>query len=638
MSLFGLFDSGKSALISSQTALATTSHNIANASTPGYTRQKAVFTTANPFILGGNLVGRGAVVASIERDYDRFIESQLLGQQHNFGKSYALEQELSQVEQIFNEVAGYGLSTQLDSFFNAWQDVANDPEGMAQRTVLLQETNALIEKTGKMETSLKNQLRYINDNISDIAGKINTIASNIAELNVNIRKIEGVTGAEIANDLRDQRGQLLKDLGELIDFNSFEDDNGVTVIVGWHALVSNEDTNSLSVAVNVEGNTDLYLTGTNITSRITKGQIGGLLAVRDEIESTSLTTLRKLVAAVTNEVNMIHAKGFGLDTQASDFTITDITADQFPSTTGTINTATITDFTTFVPGDYQIDINAAADGYDIYKDGTLLSSVAAGGYTPGDNIVVNGLTITTTVNPVANDSFYVTAHGNNLFDDLSVYSNDLESSDANVTSATIFNRTSLTYDEYEIRFTGAAAYDVYNVSDGVNVVTGAAYVSGDSIRFDGMEVVITDDTGAPAAGDRFLISPLKNAIQNFSAAITNPDKIAASSTSTGIPGDNINALDLANLSHTEITNLDNSTVTGYYSQIVSISGSQSRTAIDNLMFDENLLSKIRATQQSISGVSIDEETANLIRYQRAYEAGARIIRTADELMEVLINL
>jgi flagellar hook-associated protein 1 FlgK len=638
MSLFGLFDSGKSALFASQIGLATTSHNIANASTPGYTRQKVLFEPADAMILGGTLVGRGVVAGTIERDYDRFIQAQLLGQQQNYGRSYALEQELSQLEQIFNELEGFGLSTQLDSFFNAWQDVSNDPEGIPQRTVLLQETDALIQKAVKMEANITNQLGYINDNISDIVNDINAIATNIASLNIDIRKVEGVSGAEKANDLRDSREKLLNDLAELISFNSFEDTDGISIIVGGHALVTSDGTNTLSVSVNTEGNNELYLAGSNLTTRITNGQLGGLLAVRDDIESTSLNSMRKLIAAVINEVNMVHAKGFGLDTQASDFTITDITADQFPSTVGSINTATITDFTSFVPGDYQIDINATQDGYDIYKDGTLLSTVAAGGYTAGNDIVINGLTVTFTGAQAANDSFYITARGNNLFNDLSVYSLDLESSAANITSASVFNRASLTYDEYEIRFTNATTYDVYNVDDGVNVITGASYTSGNSIRFDGLEAVITDDTGAPAAGDRFLVSPLENAVQYFSAAITDPYKIAASSTSTGIPGNNINALNMINLAQTQLSDLDSSTMTSYYSQIVSVAGSRSNAAIDNLKFDENLLSRLEFTRQSISGVSIDEETANLIRFQRAYQAGARLIRVADELMEILVNI
>ncbi|MBI5408124.1 MAG: hypothetical protein HZA14_02010 [Nitrospirae bacterium] len=131
MSIFGLFDIGKSAIFASQTALNVVSNNIANVNTPGYSRQEVVLQIASPIEVRGDFLGRGVQTADIRRHYDKFLHLQIIGQNQSYGRSFALDQGLSQVEQVFNEARSLGLSNSLDAFFNAWQKVSTNPEGMA---------------------------------------------------------------------------------------------------------------------------------------------------------------------------------------------------------------------------------------------------------------------------------------------------------------------------------------------------------------------------------------------------------------------------------------------------------------------------------------------------------------------------
>jgi flagellar hook-associated protein 1 FlgK len=140
------------------------------------------------------------------------------------------------------------------------------------------------------------------------------------------------------------------------------------------------------------------------------------------------------------------------------------------------------------------------------------------------------------------------------------------------------------------------------------------------------------------ARDFFSVSPLTNAVKNFGVALTDPQKIAAASSAATIPGDNTNAVAIAGLQQSNITGLGGSTFTGFYKGIVSTVGTMSREASDNFNFDQNLLTQIENRQQSVSGVSLDEEAANLIKFQRAFEAGAMMIKTTDELLQTLLNL
>jgi len=540
MPIFGLFEIGKSTLFASQTALSVTGNNIANVNTPGFSRQEVILEVANPAAIGGGYMGMGVKVSDIKRHYDRFIQSQLTGQHQNYGRSFALNQTLSQIEQIFNEAKDMGLSASLTDYFNAWNEVATNPEGQPQRTVLLQEANGLTSTAKSMERGILDTLRHTNEEIKDIVDRINSIASDIARLNGKIVQIEAGESSGKAIDLRDQRDRLLNELSDLVEFTSYEDRNGsITVVVGMRNLVFGEKTNTLSTGINDGGDNDLFLDGINITTRINKGRLGGLMAVREDIESNSLKNLRRLIASLIKETNLIHRSGYGLDAST----------------------------------------------------------------------------------------------GNDFFDSLQLSTRDY-SQGADITSATITDLSQLTLDEYDITFDAANNYYVYNKQTG-SLVTSGAYTPGNPINFDGIEVVIT---GTISPTDRFFVSPLTDAIRNFGVAITDTNKIAAAQSVMSLPGDNKNALQIAQLGDTAIGNLGSSTFTSYYRGIVSSVGSKSKAASDSLKFDENLLNEIQNRRESISGVSLDEEAANLIRFQRSFEAGARMIKVTDELLQTILDL
>lgn len=539
MALFGLFDISKSALFASQTALYITNHNIANVNTPGFSRQEAILEIASPVATRGGFLGRGVNVVGITRYYDKFIQTQLLGQYQNYGRSSSINHTLSQIEQVFNEARNMGLSVPLLDFFNAWNEVAGSPEGITERSVLLQKAQALVITARQMESSITAVLKNTNEAAGEIVDRINAIAAGIAKINREIVQIEAGGLSERAHDLRDQRDVLLGELSNLIEFSSYESSNGaVNIIVGMRTLVYGEITNTLSNRLNWDGYTDLVLDGVNITDTVKKGQMGGLLAVMDDVKTGSLDGLRRLIASLIKEINIMHSQGYGLD---------------------------------------------GSTGLDFFSPLQL----TARDYSPGATL-----------------------------------------------SATITDPSQLTLDEYGVRFDSANNYSVYNKQTGA-LVTSGAYVSGSVIAFDGIELVIS---GSVTPGDQFFVSPLTDVIRNFSVAVANQRQIAAASSNSGLPGDNAVALGIAQLSESAIAGLRGATFSGFYAGIVSSVGTMSRAASDSLRFDENLLSEIKTRRESVSGVSLDEEAANLIKFQRSFEAAARMIKVTDELLETILNL
>jgi flagellar hook-associated protein 1 FlgK len=539
LSLFGLFDIAKSTIFASQTALTVTSHNIANVNTPGFNRREALFAVAGPVALSGNLLGSGVTISGIKRYYDQFIQTQLWGQYQNYGRSSALNQTLSQIEQIFNEAKNIGLAVPLTDFFNGWQEVATNPEGFVQRSVLLQRATSLVLAAKQMERGITENLTSINNTIDTIAERVNAIASEIAAINSKIVQVEAGSQVESAHDLRDQRDMLLNELSTLVDFSSYEDENGsMTIMIGMRNLVSGETANSISTRTNEEGDKDIFLDGINITGNVKKGQLGGLISVRDTIRTNSLNGLRRLIASLVQEINILHRSGYGLDgTTGNDF---------------------------FKP--LQLSIRDFSSGADM--------------------------------------------------------------------TATITDPSQLTLDEYTIQFDTSGNYLVYNKQTGT-LVTSGTYVSGTPLSFDGIEITIT---GTVTSSDKFAVSPLSDVIKNFEVSITDQQKIAAASSSPTLPGDNTNALLFVQLSENALPNLGGATLFGYYRGLVSTIGSMSKAASDSLTFDDNLLSELNTKRESLSGVSLDEEAANLIRFQRSFEAGAKMIQITDELLQTLLNL
>jgi flagellar hook-associated protein 1 FlgK len=554
MSILGLFGIGTSGIFANQLALRVASNNIANVNTPGYSRQDVIMKIANPVQLQGEYLGRGVGDADTRRFFDNFIYHQIIGQSYNYGRNYSLDRGFSQVEQIFNETQGYGLLHSMEDYFNMWQEVATNPDGNAQRSTLLIKARAFVNVARQMESDIKNTVKFLNDEIGDVVKHINVLTKNIAEVNGKIMEVEA-GGVAVANVFRDQREQMMKELAELIDYDWHEDKDGtVTIVAGRRSIVAGVYSYDMTTAINLDRDRDIYGSGTNMTSYIKGGKLGGFIAVREDIKNNSLLSLRRMVASITQETNHLH------------------------------------------------EYSAASPTYDL--DGN---------------------------------------QGTNFFNAMPLFTRDETTggSAASITASSYYDTdpSVLALNEYDIVFLDAANFQVRDHATGAVVGPASrAYTSGANIDFNGIRIAITDGTGTPAAYDTFFVSPLETAIENFDVTLTDGRQVAAAKALTTLPGDNTNALDIISLNDSNIANLNNISFEDYYAEIVSTVGSMSQAASDSLEYDHNLLFELQNRRESASGVSLDEEAANIIRYQRAFEASARIIKLTDELMELVVNL
>jgi flagellar hook-associated protein 1 FlgK len=322
--IYGLLNVGRNALIAQQKAIDVTGNNIANANTPGYSRQRVIFEQSPPIREYGGSMSTGVTVDQhIQRFFDPFINAQINAENENLGRWDAQKTALEKVEVMFDEMSGFGLNGAMADFWNAWQDLSNNPAGHVERTSMLSAGQYLTTTFTQLRQNVVGVQEDIDGHVENIVNDINLMANQIAELNRKIVQVE-VSGHN-ANEYRDDRDALVKNLAELIDIDSFEDGNGnMTISIGQgKPLVEATSTWPISTAM-VSGSQvvnweDSSGTTTDITSRINGGELKGWIEVRDNIIQGYIDDLDELATGIINEVNALHSAGYALDGSQNNF-------------------------------------------------------------------------------------------------------------------------------------------------------------------------------------------------------------------------------------------------------------------------------------------------------------------------------
>ncbi len=566
-----VLNTAKDGLLTQQYAMNVVSHNIANVSTDGFSRQTAVIGAKTPGPYGGFIFGRGAELQEIKREMDTFVETSLRNRTADYSAMTEKEIYLSVLEGVFNENSGRSINSQFDAFWNAWHDLSNNPSGSAERAVLV-ESGALLSQSFQ---DIRNDLdRFdLELGLSLDAGtqQINQITSQIANLNKQIISME-ITGN--ANDLRDRRDMLIRNLSEHLDINVFEDGEGhFTVTTGrGYTLVSKTDSYELSFVsgqVTWQGSSG----NVDITDTINGGQMGGWLEVRDEIIPKFKNELDELAGAVIWEVNNTHSQGVGLKGMSS--------------VTGT-----------YAVSQAGLDEPLASEDsglafHERISDGEFTVWVYDSSGNPVDTPI--SVDASTTLNDLVS---YINANVDNL------------------TASESGGNLVITADDDDHTFA---------FSDDSSGVLAALGINTFFNGSDALDITMND------------------------ALVNDKDLIAAGRVyEDGLfyAGDNSNALELASLRDQKVelnrytydggsTSADD-TFQGYYAYLVGSVGIKSASVRREKEYAEVVVNQLTEKRDNLSAVSLDEEMTNLIKYQHAYAAAAKLVSTADEMLQTLL--
>ena len=284
-----ILGTGISGLNAAQTNLLTTSHNITNADTPGYTRQEAIQSTNIPLSSGAGFIGRGVNITTVQRIHNQFLTTQLLQVQT---QSSQLDSHYSQIKQIDNLLADpvSGLSPALQDFFSGVNDVAANPSSVPSRQALISNAESLVSRFHSLDQRLSEMQDGANTEIKSHVGEINSLAKQISEINNNIVMAEGASGGHAPNDMLDQRDELIHQLSKLVNTDVVKQSDGTlnvfigtgqALVVGTQsmtlkAMISPENPQQVTVGL-VNGNKTTILP----ENQIQGGSLGGILDFRN---------------------------------------------------------------------------------------------------------------------------------------------------------------------------------------------------------------------------------------------------------------------------------------------------------------------------------------------------------------------
>ncbi len=315
--IHSMMDIGKRAMMNSQSALQTVSHNIANKTTEGYSRQRVELQTAVPIVEGRNQFGMGSRAAAVTRTNNPFLEKQVQKETGALGSQQGREDALLRVEQVFNEQMNKGLNQYVTDFFNGFRELSNNPESTTSRTMVKEAGEALVNDFKRVNTQLTGIQKDVDERVKNETDEVNKMVREIATLNEKIAEVE--TQGIPANDQRDRRDLLLKKMNEKIDIHYAEGNNGIVTVstAGNAILVSGFDSYELQTGRNpVTDRVDVYFKPNDstppfrITDRIKGGTIGGALSVRDQVIPDFKGKMDQMAFRLADMVNRAHVEGF----------------------------------------------------------------------------------------------------------------------------------------------------------------------------------------------------------------------------------------------------------------------------------------------------------------------------------------
>jgi flagellar hook-associated protein 1 FlgK len=656
------FSIGLSGFDAAQKALDTIGNNIANAATEGYHRQRIDLNPARTSQVGSVQLGGGVDIAGITRMYDRYLEQELLRQQSSLGQISQEYSKLRTVENAFGELsAGGGLSTVIDDFFNALQDLSAHPTEIIYQNLAVTTAETLAYRfntLGEFLSSTETEIQYEAENIVE---QINLLINRIAELNSDIGKIE-ISGGQ-ANNLRDQRDQSISELSELINIETLDREYGVVdVSAAGTPVVTSTTASEFEIGINEDGNLGISITGmTDYNITAAGGKIGGLLSLKNTLVYDIHDKLDDLASAIIQQINQYHVQGAGSEGSFSQLTgWTNVSED-------------LSDFSTVSAGYVYIRVINTSSGaavrtaIPVLQDASSDTLTEIAGFIDGAGVA----NVSASVN--SSNQLTITADTGYKFDFLPCVlpaptaSTLTGSSPPTISVSGIYTGTA----NDTFRFTVSGAGSVGNgnltleVKDGggagsviatlnigsgydatpldigngikISLNTDGDFGAGDNFNVDAFADTDTSELLSAVGINTFFSGSRASDITVCSDISATPKRIA---TSLGADmTDNANASRMKDLKDLALSSLNNMTPGEFYRRLVSNTGQEisiKQVREDNV---ELMIQNLANQKSEISDVDINEEAAQMLVFEQMYHAMAKymgaIQATLSNLMDIM---
>ena len=641
--LTDVINAGWSGLDAATQALQTVSNNTSNVNTPGYDVE-SVQQAELPGLPGEP--GTGTQVTSIQRAYDQFVFSQMVGATSANQAAQVAQDNASNLTAIFPVASGGagGLGATLTSFFAGMDGVSQDPTSLPNRQTFLSDANALAANFNSIGNQLAANLTSLNAQLSGAVTQVNTLTQQIATLNGQIEAQSTSSGTGPPLALMDDRDNLVQQLGQELGITVVGGaNNTVDIFAGGASLVAGNSASNLAVASGGYGGSNLSVvyqpTGQDISASLSGGTIGGDVGSQAQVVAAQ-NAVGGMAAAVAAAVNTQQSLGLDLNgAQGGNlFSVggPSVLADRSNTGSGTL-TAAITNSNAFIPGNFIVaktaggyaatntatgQVTALGNGPTLSLDGMTLT--VSGTINTGDSFEVEPtataaqtLAVTATdPSAIAAASPYVATPGTNLGNvTASAFS---AAASGSLPAGAVIVPASQFGQNLTVKFTSATTFNVLNAGNAVIASGSYSATSGAEIAIGypsppapaGEVTEATLSPGTPAAGDTFSLTP---------GGVASNGNIVAM---TGLASQNL---------------LSGQTLTSAYGTLVGQVGSAGQTANPTAQAAQGVLNQVQTVQQSISGVNLDQQAANLVMYQQAYQASAQVIARAQTLFDDLLT-
>jgi len=621
-----VLSTSSSALIAFQRALATVSHNVANIKTDGYSRQTVDFATRTPTAMSYGDVGNGSQIVDIRRVADQLAISRLLDSSGELSRLQQLSTMADRVDSLFSDTAT-NLSGMWSNFFDSVNGLSANAAGTADRRNVLDKANDLAKRFGQLTANLDSLGQEVNNGLTSSTSEINRLASEIAKLNGTI----GSNAAQAAPDLLDRRDQLIKELVGYTGGTAVIQDGGIMNVytAGGQALVVGTNASRVTTVPDPYQPERLQLAletqGLTVTldAKALGGKVGGMLEFRDTVLTPAQAELGRIAVGLAKTFNDSHREGMDLygDMGGDFFNVVPPKVSAYsgnnPASTASIS-ASYGDISQLDGQNIQLRFDGS--NWVATRADTGAQVPMSGSGTAADPFLVSGIELVVSGTPSTNDRF--------LLQPTAAAASGLSVAITDPSRIAAANPVHVNADLGNIGTGVPGKLDVTDAANGALLnpaviefidadnytIDGAGpfpYTPGQTISANGWSMVLD---GKPAAGDTFTVSPTQ----------------AGSS-------DNGNAARLATVEDAKAFNDGTITLNGALGGLTTQAGAAARAADYSLQAQQAINDNAQSTRDSISGVNLDEEAADMLRLQQAYQAASQLISTADNMFQTVLR-
>ena len=618
-STFSGIELGKRSLFAHQIALNTIGHNLSNAATEGFSRQRvemrAFHAIDRPQLNRAERpgqIGQGVEVARIERVRDRLLEGRIIAQSHAEGYWQMRDNYLLMLEQIYNEPTELSVRHLMDRFWDSWQELSIFPDQMAARRAVTERGEALMEGIQLRYHSLDRVRTMLNDEVTAAVGRINEIISEITDLNNEIVKVEAV--GDRPNDLYDRRDLLVNRLSGIVNI-TIDDRNPVEFSIytsGYHIVQGRiaRPFEAVPLPQN-DGYSNVVWSHSQEIADFRGGALASALELRDVDVRREIQKLDNMAINFKDLVNDVHRDGFGLTGETG--------LDFFVEQPAVLNAL----------GNYD----RTGDG--VFDSTYLFRLTGANELQPQAQIGLSGTLTLSGPNGNVSVDYFPTDTVNNLLARINNSGSEVV--------ARLDRNGLLSLKATPAREMENADFVIRHVEDSGQFLVGYAGIlteSGADGSYTWDQVNAVDLLRADA---RFAVAPLQNPSARLTlnpAVVLEPARVAAGFGTAGDPapvGDGSAALEIAGLRNRPVMVGQVSTLDDYFADSIAEIGLKGEQAELALLTQTTIMKDLRDRREAISGVNIDEELAQMIKFQHGYNAAARFVTMVDRMLDTIIN-